>query len=107
MSTKSQSHRVAARLAVWGAFPFFPFFLTPVYDQVPGATLSGTVTGQSGALTPDRQISIVKGVLGVTRQATTAGAGFHAAPNLIPGTYEVTASAPLATQLQTGITLTA
>jgi hypothetical protein len=44
---------------------------------------------------------------GVVRTATTDAAGFYTAPNLLPGTYEITAAAGgFATEVRAGITLT-
>jgi hypothetical protein len=78
-----------------------------IYTQVVGATLSGTVTDQSGAVIPNEQISIKNIATGFTRDLVTDSAGFYTAPNLIPGSYEVTATAPgFATEVRTGITLT-
>src|SRR6516225_1317467 len=62
--------------------------------QVAGAGLSGTVTDPSGALIPSAQISIKNTATGVVRVVTTDAAGLYTAPNLLPGTYEITASAP-------------
>jgi hypothetical protein len=96
-----------------GGLPLFVTFgvilLVPgrIYPQVVGATLSGTVTDQSGAVVPNTQISITNVATGVTRAVTTDAAGFYAAPNLLPGTYEITTTAPgFTTQVRTGITLT-
>jgi hypothetical protein len=78
-----------------------------MYPQVAGATLSGTVTDQSGAIIPNTQISIKNMATGVTRAVTADPAGFYTAPNLIPGTYEVTATASgFSTEVRSGITLT-
>jgi Carboxypeptidase regulatory-like domain/TonB dependent receptor-like, beta-barrel len=75
--------------------------------QVAGATLSGTLTDASGALIPNGQISIKNLATGVTRSVTADAAGFYSAPNLLPGTYEVTVTAPgFASQVQSGIVLT-
>src|ERR1700680_4105876 len=80
---------------------------TPLRAQVTGATLSGTVRDQSGGVIPKAGISIKNIATGVTRAVTTDPAGFYAAPNLLPGTYEITATAPgFSTEVQTGITLT-
>jgi hypothetical protein len=77
-----------------------------IYPQVVGATLSGTVTDQSGAVIPNGQVSIKNVATGVTRDLTTDAAGFYTAPNLLPGAYEVTTSAPgFATEVRTGVTL--
>src|SRR6202048_4045112 len=79
----------------------------PIYPQVVGATLSGTVTDQSGAVIPNTQISIKNVATGVTRTVTTDAAGFYTAPNLLPGTYELTATASgFSAEVQTGIMLT-
>src|SRR5262245_61553278 len=64
-----------------------------VYGQVVGASLSGTVTDPSGALIPGVQISIKNTATGVTRDIITDETGFYTAPNLLPGVYDVTASA--------------
>src|ERR1700730_14619061 len=98
---------VAACLATLVVLLFSPLALAPVSAQVTGATLSGTVTDQSGAVVPKAGISIKNIATAVTRGVTTDPAGFYSAPNLLPGTYEVTAAAPgFSSEAQTGITLT-
>src|ERR1700680_2859753 len=78
-----------------------------IYPQVAGGTISGTVTDASGAVIPNTQISIKNVATGLTRAVTADTAGFYTAPNLLPGSYEVTATAPgFATEVHTGITLT-
>jgi hypothetical protein len=75
--------------------------------QVAGATLSGTVTDESGGGIPLAQVLIKDLATEVTRTVSTDSAGFYSAPNLLPGDYEVTTSAGgFATRVQTGITLT-
>src|ERR1700730_5710509 len=75
--------------------------------QVVGATLSGSVADNSGAVVPSAQIVIKNLATGVTRNLATDAAGFYTAPNLLPGSYEVRTSAPgFATEVRTGITLT-
>jgi hypothetical protein len=75
--------------------------------QIAGATLSGTVTDQSGGVVPQATISIKNIATGVTRSNTTSAAGFYSAPNLLPGTYEVRTEAKgFSVEVQTGITLT-
>src|ERR1700674_3068621 len=77
------------------------------YAQVSGATLSGTVKDASGAAIPNAQVSIRNSATGVTRGVTTDSAGFYTAPNLLPGTYEITVSSQgLAAEVLTGIILT-
>jgi hypothetical protein len=64
------------------------------YGQAAGATLSGTLTDPSNAAIPHAQVEITNVATGVTRNVTADEAGFYAAPNLLPGQYKITASAP-------------
>src|SRR4030088_833424 len=80
---------------------------TPVNAQVSGATLSGTVTDASGAVITNAKVSIKNTATDVTRDVTTDSAGVYSAPNLLPGTYEITfVAAGFSTSVQTGLTLT-
>jgi Carboxypeptidase regulatory-like domain/TonB dependent receptor/TonB-dependent Receptor Plug Domain len=89
------------------AFVFLPLLLCPAYAQVTGATLSGTVRDQSGGVVPSAGISIRNAATGVTRAVKTDTAGFYSAPNLLPGNYEITATAPgFSSQVQSGVELT-
>jgi Carboxypeptidase regulatory-like domain/TonB-dependent Receptor Plug Domain/TonB dependent receptor len=75
--------------------------------QVVGGTIVGTVTDQSGAIVPRASILIKNLANGVNHTVTTDPVGFYTAPNLLPGTYEVTASAVgFASIVKSGITLT-
>jgi hypothetical protein len=79
----------------------------PVYAQVAGANLSGTVTDATGAGVPNADVSIKNAATGVARVITTDSDGFYSAPNLLPGIYDVTVAAPgFSTSVQTGLTLT-
>jgi outer membrane receptor protein involved in Fe transport len=78
-----------------------------LYGQVAGATLSGVITDQSGRSVPSAAVSIKNVTTGVTREATPDANGFYTAPNLLPGSYQVTtSSAGFRTVVQKGITLT-
>src|SRR6202049_4564367 len=78
-----------------------------VYAQVSGATMTGTVSDASAAVIPNAQISIKNVATGEVRDVTTDTAGFYSAPNLLPGSYEVTVSAPgFSTVVRSGISLT-
>jgi len=82
------------------------FFASQVHAQVAGATLSGTVNDPSGAVVPNAQVSARNTATGVTRTATTDSAGFYSIPNLLPGTYEVSVTAPgFSTAVQSNIEL--
>ena len=83
------------------------FTTVPIYAQVVGATMSGTVTDPSGAVIPNAQIVIKNTATGVTRNARTDSSGFYNTPNLLPGPYSVAVSASgFSTQVQSGVVLT-
>ena len=80
----------------------------PVGAQVAGGSVSGTVTGDSGAPLPGVNVSIKDVSTGLARTATTNTAGLYNVPDLSPGSFEMTVSAPgFVTQVWTGITVTA
>jgi Carboxypeptidase regulatory-like domain/TonB dependent receptor-like, beta-barrel len=66
---------------------------TPVYSQIVGGTLSGTITDASGAAVPNSTIAIKNGATGVITNAVSNAQGLYNAPNLLPGSYEVTVTA--------------
>jgi hypothetical protein len=106
-----RSTKIAARfvvlVAVFVALVPSPFLLAPVHAQGVGATLSGAVTDQSGGIVANATISIKNIATAVERSVTTDSSGIYSAPNLSPGNYEVTTTAPgFSSQVQTGITLT-
>jgi hypothetical protein len=76
--------------------------------QVAGGSITGTVTGDSGAAMPDARISIKDVSSGLARTATTNTSGLYSVPDLSPGKYEMTVSASgFTTLLWTEITVTA
>jgi hypothetical protein len=76
------------------------------YGQVAGATLSGIVADPSGAVVAGAQISIKNSGTGIIRNVATDSAGVYSAPNLLPGEYTVTTTAPgFATTVQSNVTL--
>jgi len=78
----------------------------PASAQVAGATLSGLITDSSGAGIGSANVSIKNLGTGEVRAVPTNGNGFYAAPNLLPGQYEVTVTAQgFSTVVQKGITL--
>jgi len=79
----------------------------PIFAQVAGATLSGTVTDPSGAVVPQAQASISNMSTGIITTVSTNADGVYAAPNLLPGDYEVTVSAKgFGTEVRSGVNLT-
>src|SRR3984893_5115006 len=91
-------------LIAWGLGMIMP---VPLPAQMVGGTLSGTVSDQSGGVVPQAAISVKNVATGITRTSTTSAAGFYSVPNLLPGIYEIKASARgFSTEVQTGVTLT-
>lgn len=105
LSTKTRG--VAASLVLLATLGLGTSLSRPMMAQVAGAQLSGSVKDGSGAIIPEAKISIRNLATGVVTPVVTDAAGFYAAPNLLPGNYEVTATAGgFASELQNGITLT-
>ncbi len=75
--------------------------------QAVGATLSGTISDQSGGVVPNAEVAILNTATGETRNVTTNADGLYSAPNLQPGAYTVTVTAAgFSKVVQTGLTLT-
>jgi hypothetical protein len=84
------------------------FLGLPVNAQVAGGSITGTVTGESGAAMPDVRVSVKDVSTGLARTATTNTAGLYSVPDLSPGNFEMTVSASgFTTQLWTSISVTA
>ncbi|MEO8726397.1 MAG: TonB-dependent receptor, partial [Acidobacteriaceae bacterium] len=66
----------------------------PVFAQVAGGTIQGAVTDPQDAVIPKAQISIKNIRTGQSVKSESNGDGLFSVPNLIPGEYEVSASAP-------------
>jgi len=82
-------------------------WVAPASAQVAGATLSGVITDEQGGPVASATVSIKNVATGVVRETPANGDGLYAAPNLLPGSYEVTVSAKgFQTLVQKGITLT-
>jgi hypothetical protein len=66
-----------------------------------------TVSDASGAVMPKAQVSIKNVATGEMRTVTTNAPGLYTLPHLLPGSYDVTATAPgFATEIRSSITLT-
>lgn len=84
--------------------------VTPVslHAQQGRGTINGTVQDSSGAVMPGVQVSLKSIQTGQVTNLITTSDGSYAAPFLGLGNYEITAShSGFATEIQTGITLTA
>ena len=72
------------------------------------ATLSGTVTDQTGARIPKASVKLINSDLGINRVSNTSETGEFSFALLLQGTYTLEVSAPgFRTAQQTGIVLTA
>src|SRR5215469_3207698 len=61
--------------------------------QESGGSIVGTVSDPTGAAVPNAGVTVKNVGTGVVRDVQTNGEGLFAAPNLIPGTYEITVTA--------------
>jgi hypothetical protein len=78
-----------------------------LYCQVVGATVTGMIFDVSGEVVANLKISIRNVATEVTTTVTTDTDGLYTAPNLLPGSYDITISAPgFETEERRGVTLT-
>src|SRR5580704_13173369 len=83
-------------------------WLAPVEAQEAGGTIVGTVMDPSGAAVASASVTIRNVATGVERTSTTNVDGVYTAPNLIPGTYQITVTATgFATETVQGVGLLA
>ncbi|MGH9356966.1 MAG: TonB-dependent receptor domain-containing protein, partial [Terriglobia bacterium] len=108
MTPKNQEPTLASLSHAIAAMLLLGFVLAVrASAQVVGATMSGTVVDTSGAVVPGVAIYMKNIATGAVTSAVTNAVGLYTAPNLQPGTYELTASANgFMTEVRTGITLT-
>src|ERR1700730_9504435 len=90
-STRSKRCFVRRGLSV---FLFFAFLAAlPARAQLAGANLSGVVMDAPGRSVPNATISIKNVTTGVIREVQSNSEGLYSAPNLLPGDYDIEASA--------------
>src|SRR5215471_14974382 len=88
---------------------FFAGLVAPscANGQVAGGTISGTISDSTGRVISGAEVLIKNVATGVTRNATTNTDGLYTAPNLLPGTYELTfKAAGFKAEARTGVVLT-
>lgn len=84
------------------------FVAVPLSAQEAGGTITGTVSDPTGAAVSGANVGIKNTATGVDRATTTSSDGVYVAPNLIPGTYEITVTAPgFSTSVTQGVGLLA
>ncbi|SPE22792.1 conserved exported hypothetical protein [Candidatus Sulfotelmatomonas gaucii] len=84
---------------ILAAFALTAFFVAPAgvsaWSQTTGAgSINGAVTDVNQAVIPTATVTVINVDTGVTHLYSTDSAGYYSAPFLIPGHYEVDASAP-------------
>jgi hypothetical protein len=104
-SNRSKRPSVQSGLSV---FLFFAFLAAlPARAQLAGANLSGVVMDASGRSVPNATISIKNVTTGVIREVQSNSEGLYSAPNLLPGDYDIEASArSFSKTVVKGVTLT-
>src|SRR3984893_13401853 len=91
-STRSKRRFVRRGLSV---FLFFAFLAAlPARAQLAVANLSGVVMDTSGRSVPNATVSIKNVATGVIREVQSNSDGLYSAPTLLPGEYDIEASAP-------------
>src|SRR5712664_1565296 len=101
MSLKSKSG-----VAIW-IFLLTLAVVGTIRAQVSGASLRGTILDATGATLPEARVSIKNLDTGVSTTVPANTSGVYRAVNLIPGHYEVTATASgFKTSVQKDVTLT-
>jgi len=77
------------------------------WAQVSGGTILGTISDSTGGNISNATVSIKNTAQDLVRSLTTNEQGIYRAPDLIPGAYQITVSAPgFATVLRNDVTLT-
>ena len=72
------------------------------------ATLTGTVEDSTGGVIPNAKVTLTNEATKESRVENTNGAGLYAFPSLVPGTYDIKASAKgFEAKFVTGIVLNA
>src|SRR2546426_9009698 len=99
-------HGTQMVLLVAGLLAFFNLLSIGLNAQVSGGVLSGTVTDASQAAIPNVRVTLTNLATRVVRAVATDAAGLFTAPDLLPGSYEMTAAAlGFTTQMRTDITV--
>jgi hypothetical protein len=93
-SIRSKQPSIPSGLSVF-LFFFLAFLVAlPARAQLAGANLSGVVMDASGRSVPNATVSIKNSATGVIREVQSNSDGLYSAPNLLPGEYDIEASAP-------------
>jgi hypothetical protein len=106
MTSRSNLNKTAIGVGAFSLLVLSLLCSVPARGQVAGATLLGTVKDPSGAVVPNAQVSVKNIGTGVLRETSSDAAGLYSVPDLLPGSYAVTISAPgFSVEVESGITL--
>jgi Carboxypeptidase regulatory-like domain/TonB dependent receptor len=75
-------------------FVFLVVSVVPLLAQTSFTSVRGTITDTSGALIPNAQVKLVNGATNAEINGTSDSSGLYQFPQLAPGTYTVTVTAP-------------
>ena len=78
------------KTAVWLLLAFVLLGSMPIWAQSTGAIV-GTVADPSGAIIPGAKVTATNVATSVSQSTVTTGAGTYTIPNLVVGTYNITA----------------
>ena len=96
---------IQLKTAVWLLLAFVLLRPLPIWAQSTGAIV-GTVTDPSGAVIPGAKVTATRVDTGVSQSTVTGGTGNYTIPNLVVGTYNITAEGQgFKSGSATGITL--
>ena len=70
------------------------FCIAQVWGQVNTSTIAGVVKDEAGAVVPNAKVSATLTGTGQQREATSNDLGEYVVPQLGPGTYKVSVTAP-------------
>jgi hypothetical protein len=81
--------------------------MRPCRAQVEGGTISGSVLDNSDAAIASATVTVANTQTQVSKSVVTNALGFYSVPNLVPGVYSVSATAPgFQTMVRNAVTLT-
>src|SRR6266566_3732777 len=99
-------HGTEMALLAAGVLAFSSVLCLGLNAQVSGGVLSGTVMDASQAAIPNVRVTLTNVATGVARAVATDATGLYTVPDLLPGSYEMTATAlGFTTQVRTDITV--
>src|SRR6202158_3107410 len=90
--TRSKQPRIQSGLSVLLFLAFLAAL--PARAQLAGANLAGVLMHASARSVPNAMVSIKNVATGVTREVQSNSDGLYSDPNLLPGEYDIEASAP-------------